>query len=92
MLLCSSSGTSKIFVVVARLLDDGVDRHAPYQAAIDLPGEVALETAHDLGLGLALGSAPGDVDLGGFVPVHAGDDSAVQRGAARRSLGGSHRG
>ena len=50
------------------------------QGAVDLAGEVALEAAHDFGFGLAFGGASSDVDLGGLVPVHAGDDGSVQRG------------
>jgi len=49
------------------------------EAAVNLPGEVALKAAHDLGLGLALCGASREVDLGGFVPVHARDHSSVQR-------------
>ena len=36
----------------------------------DFAGDVALEAAHDLGLGLALGSAASHVVLGGLVAAH----------------------
>jgi hypothetical protein len=37
----------------------------------DLAGDVALEAAHDLGPGLALGGAAGDVVPGGLVALRS---------------------
>src|SRR6266540_5420516 len=45
----------------------------------DLAGDVALEAAQDLLLGLALGGAPGEVVAGGLVPAQPDDHDAVQR-------------
>src|SRR6185312_888895 len=45
---------------------------------IDLAGDVALEAAHDLGLGLALGGAPGDVVPGLLMTAHADQGDAPQ--------------
>src|SRR5262245_14346578 len=42
-------------------------------------GDVALEAAQDLGLGLAFGGAAGDLVLGGLVEVHA--DQAIRHRA-----------
>src|SRR5450759_226366 len=72
MLLCSSSRFGKIFALIIELRGRCVHGQ---EAAVDLPGEVA----HEVGLGLALCGASREVDLGGFVPVHARDDSSVQR-------------
>ena len=47
-----------------------------------LAGDVALEAAHDLGLGLAFGDAPVDVILGGLVAAHA-DQGDAPEGAVR---------
>jgi len=41
-------------------------------------GDVALEAAHDLGLGLAFGGAAGDVVLGGLMAAHADQGDAPQ--------------
>lgn len=77
MLLCLSSGPFRAFLGgCGHLLVDGCRD----KAAVDLAGEVALEAAHDLGFGLAFGGAPVDVGPGGFVPVHSGDDGAVEGG------------
>ena len=86
MLLCSLSRFGKIFALITELRGRCVHGQ---EAAVDLPGEAALEAAHDLGFGLALCGASREVDLGGFVPVHARDDSSVQR---RVWLGGCRRG
>jgi len=43
------------------------------QAGVDLAGDVALETADDLGLRQALGGAPLDVGAGRGVGAHRGD-------------------
>jgi hypothetical protein len=52
------------------------------QVRENLPGDVALEAAHDLGLGLALGGAAGNVVLGGLVAAQADQGDAPQ-GAVR---------
>ena len=39
------------------------------QNVVDLAGDVALEAAHDLGLGLAFGESAGHVLVGRFVLV-----------------------
>jgi len=44
----------------------------------DFAGDVALEAAHDLGLGLALGSAASHVVPGGLVAAHADQGDAPQ--------------
>src|SRR3981081_1225861 len=46
--------------------------------AVELAGDVSLEAAADLPLGLALGGAAGDVGAGGGVIAHAGDRDDVQ--------------
>ena len=75
MLLCLSGGLFQAFGVGCRnLLADGCGE----EVAVDLAGEVALEAAHDLGFRLAFGGPPCDVGLGGLVPVHSGDDGAMQ--------------
>ena len=77
MLLCLSSGSFQVFLVgCGHLLPAGCRD----EAAVDLAGEVALAAADDLGFRLAFGGAPLDVGLGGFVPVHSGDDGAVEGG------------
>src|SRR5215211_1681894 len=49
------------------------------QHAVDLPGEVALETADDLSLALAFRGAPCDVLLGATISAHPGHTDHVQR-------------
>src|SRR5215212_6222601 len=49
------------------------------QHAVDLPGYVALETANDLSLALALSGAPRDVILGAKISAHPGQADHVQR-------------
>src|SRR5215217_720151 len=49
------------------------------QHAVDLPGEVALETADDLSLALAFRGAPRDVLLGATISAHPGHTDHVQR-------------
>src|SRR5215208_6405508 len=49
------------------------------QHAVDLPGYVALETADDLSLALALRGAPRDVLLGATISAHPGQTGHVQR-------------
>jgi hypothetical protein len=44
------------------------------EVRVDLPGDVTLQTADDLHLGLALRESPFDVDAGAGVGAHAGDD------------------
>src|SRR5512132_1601199 len=46
----------------------------------DLTGDVALEATQDFLLGLALGSAPGDVVAGRLVPTKPHDHDPVQGG------------
>ena len=59
------------------------------QVVVDLAGDVALEDPDDLGFGLALFDAPGDVGLGAGSVAHAGDhDDAT----GRCWLGGRRRG
>src|SRR5215468_614788 len=53
-------------------------RATAQQAGKDLAGDVALEAAQDLFLGLALGGASGYVVLGGLVAVHADQGDAPQ--------------
>jgi len=48
------------------------------QVREDFAGDVALEAAHDLGLGLALGGAAGDVVPGRLVAAHADQGDAPQ--------------
>jgi len=76
MLLCSSSRRWKDLVLgCGSLVCEGRE-----QAAVDLAGEVTLKATHDFGLRLAFCGAAFDVDLGGFVPVHSGDDGTMKRG------------
>jgi hypothetical protein len=49
------------------------------QHAVDLPGEVALQTADDLSLALSFRGAPRDVLLGATVWAHPGQTDHVQR-------------
>src|SRR5215203_3806806 len=49
------------------------------QHAVDLPGYVALETADDLSLALALRGAPRDVLLGATISAHPSQADHVQR-------------
>lgn len=51
----------------------------------EFAGEVSLEAAYDLGLGLAFGGAPGDVVLGCFVMLHADHYDALEH-CIRRSV------
>src|SRR5215216_2029065 len=50
-----------------------------HQNAVDLPGYVALEAAHDLSLAFALGGAPYDVVLGATISSHPSQTDHVQR-------------
>src|SRR6266550_8423655 len=67
MLSCLSSGLG-LHVRLGWLLEQ----------VVDLAGDVALEAADDLELGMALGGAPSDVVLGGLVDAQAGDNDQVQ--------------
>src|SRR5215210_1599449 len=49
------------------------------QHTVDLPGYVALQTADDLSLALALLCAPRDVLLRATIPAHPGQADHVQR-------------
>src|SRR5512132_4394012 len=68
MLSCLSSGPGLDVLLGWRL-----------EEVVDLAGHIALEAADDLGLGVALGDAAGDVVLGALVDAHAGDHDQVQR-------------
>src|SRR4051794_29293328 len=46
------------------------------QNAVDFPGNVSLQAAHDLALGLALGGAPGDVLFG--APLSHADTTQIK--------------
>ena len=52
---------------------------AGQQVRVGLAGDVALEAAQDLGLGLAFAGAPGHVVLGGLVAVHTNQGDTPQR-------------
>ena len=60
----------------------GQARHSeqlfPGQVVVDLPGNVALEYAHDLFFGLALNSAASNVGLGRWVARHAAQHDAPE--------------
>jgi hypothetical protein len=45
---------------------------------VDLPGDVALQDAHDLSFGLALSGATRHVDLGRLVACHPGHNDAPE--------------
>lgn len=49
---------------------------SPEEVVVDLAGHVALQAAHDLGLGLAFFEASFDVDLGGLVVAEPAEDDA----------------
>src|SRR5512132_2523277 len=49
------------------------------QNGVELSRDVALQTADDLGLGLALFGAPLHVGAGGWMPGHPADRDQVQR-------------
>jgi hypothetical protein len=49
------------------------------QGVVGLAGDVALETAHDFGLGLALGGAAFRVGAGALSVAQAADGDQVQR-------------
>jgi hypothetical protein len=60
---------------------------AGFHEAVQVSGGVALETAADLGVGLLLGSAAGEVVLCRFVsvdhpPVHDGVEGSVEAAVA----------
>src|SRR6516165_10898069 len=50
------------------------------QGLVDLASDVALEAAHDLSGGLALGGAPDHVGLGARVGGHPGEDDPPEGG------------
>jgi hypothetical protein len=56
--------------------------HRPGELAVELAGDVSLETAADFSWGLALGGAPGDVGAGPCASAYPGQrdgvDGAVQ--------------
>src|SRR5712692_5356306 len=68
MLLLMSSGSGEVRFVCLR------------ERGVDLAGDVALQAADDLALGLALAGAPRDVLSGRLVPAHADEDDAVEGG------------
>jgi hypothetical protein len=59
-----------------------VGRGGLHEVGKGLAGDVALEAAHDLGLGLALGDAASDVVAGGLVVAHP-DQGDTPKGTVR---------
>src|ERR1700760_2773541 len=59
-------------------VEPGSIRHGCEQVGKDLAGDIELEAAHDLGFGLALGGAAGDVVPGLLVTAHADQGDAPQ--------------
>jgi len=49
-----------------------------WQVAVDLAGDVALEDAHDLGLGTSVGESAFDGGAGARVGAHAGEHDPPQ--------------
>src|SRR5215207_1971672 len=52
--------------------------HRGVEAAVELPGDVALEAAADFGIGLAFCAAPGDVGPGSLTCAPASQEDVVQ--------------
>jgi hypothetical protein len=52
--------------------------HRGVEAAVELPGDVALEATADFGIGLAFCAAPGDVGLGSLAGAPASQEDVVQ--------------
>src|SRR5215208_4027116 len=50
------------------------------EGAVEISGDVALQTAHDVLLAQALGGPPGDVGTGRRVALHADEADGVQGG------------
>ena len=79
------AGPGRLGVPDALLVDElaGVALPAGWgcrqQDGVDLAGQVALEAADDLGLGLALGGAPGDIGAGGWIPAQAAQGEQLER-------------
>jgi hypothetical protein len=75
----SASALTLLYLSSGLLILCWLGAERPHQCP-DLAGEQALETADDLGFGLALGGAASDVVPGRLVVLHADDDRPVERG------------
>src|SRR3954471_21042008 len=64
---------------IARSRAGGLRQQVGDEGVVELAGDVALEAADDLGLGLAFGGAPRGVSAGAFAVAQATDGDHVQR-------------